>query len=189
MKLSKTAWWILGIGFFILAAIILVTLFYGQSNEAKQLEENLQMTQGILTTLTSDKEEMTNQLAQLEDELDDAQLAFNQGQAKFPKAVMSIEYDEEIFSVADDYNLEVLSITASEPRGIKLSDITFLGTYFEVEVRGSMSNILSFINNVATGGYFNAATIELVNMEGPEPGQDELPTAIIKITVYSYEGG
>jgi hypothetical protein len=188
MKLGKTARWILGIGFFILAGAILFALFTGQSSEAAQLEDNLEITQGILTNLIADKEEMTAQLAQYENELVDAQLALNQGQAKFPKTVASIEYDEEIFSVADDYNLEVLTITTSEPRVVKTEDITFLATYFEVEVRGSMSNILSFINNVATGGYFNAATIELANMEGPEPGQDETPSGTIKITVYSYEG-
>lgn len=188
MKLGKTARWILGIGIFILAGAILFALFTGKSSEAAQLEDNLEITQGVLTNLIADKEDMTVQLAQYQNELDDAQLAFSQGQTKFPEAVASIEYDEEIFSIADDYNLEVMSLTASEPHIVKTEDIDFLATYFEVEVRGSMSNILSFINNVATGGYFDAATIELANMEGPEPGQDELPSGTIKITVYSYEG-
>jgi hypothetical protein len=188
MKLGKTARWILGIGIFILAGAILFALFTGQSSEATQLEDNLEITQGILTNLIADKEDMTAQLAQYENELADAQLAFSQSQAKFPKEVASIEYDEEIFSAADDYNLEVMTITTSEPRVVKTEVIDFMATYFEVEVRGTMSNILSFVNNVATGGYFNAATFELANIEGPEPGQDELPSGTIKITVYSYEG-
>jgi hypothetical protein len=189
MRLSKTAWWILGIGFFLLATIVLVTLFSRQSSEAGRMEESLSLTQGLLVTLTADKEDMTNQLAQLENELDAAQLAFNKGKAKFPRTVSSIEYDEELFSIADDYHLEVLSLTASEPRNIEVGDVIFSGTYFEVEVQGNISYILAYLNNIATGGYFDAATVELVRIEGPETGQTELPTAVIKIVVYSYEGG
>jgi hypothetical protein len=189
MKLSKTAWWILGIGFFLLATIVLVTLFSRQSSEAGQMEENLSLTQGLLVTLTADREDMTNQLAQLESELDDAELAYNRGKAKFPGTVASIEYDEELFSIADDFHLEVLSITASEPRDIEVDGVIFAGTYFEVEVEGSFSQILSYLNNIATGGYFDAANVELVKIEGPETGETELPTAVIKIVVYSYEGG
>lgn len=188
MRLSKTAWWILGIGFFIIAAAVLLTLFSQQSGDAEQLEESLAVNQVLLTKLTSDQEEMTNQLAQLEDQLDEAQLAFNQGRAKFPEEVMSIEYDEELFLAAHDYNLEVLSLVASEPYNNEVDGITFANTFFEMEVRGTVSNILSLINNIATGGYFTAATIDLVNIEVPEPGQEGLPTAIIKIVVYSYEG-
>jgi hypothetical protein len=165
-------------------------LFLRQSSDATQMEESLSMTEALLVTLTTDKEEMTNQLAQLEDELDEVQITFNRSRAHFPREVMSIEYDDEIFTAAQDYHLEVLSLTASEPRDSKVNDaITFANTFFEVEVRGAISSILSFINNVATGGYFSAGAVELVNLEAPEPGQEEQPpTAIIKIVVYSYEG-
>jgi len=188
MKLSKTALWILGIGFFIIASAVLVMLHAGQSGDIEQLEENLSVTQTVLTTLTSEREDLDSLLTQLYDQLDEAEAAYSQSQANFPKAVMSIEYDEELFFIADDYNLEVMSLTASEPRENKVEGIPFDNTIFEVEVRGEVSNILSFINNVTTGGYFDSATVELVNMEVPEPTQDEQSLAAIKIIIYSYEG-
>ncbi len=188
MKLSKTAWWILGIGFFILAAVILAVLLSGQSSDADQLEDNFLVTQTLLTKLISDREDMESQFAQLENQLDEAEAAYNQSQAKYPDSVASIEYDEEIFSLANDSSLEVISLTASEPRENKVEDIPFDNTVFEVEVRGTVTNILTFIDDIATGGYFDAATVELINLEVPETGQDEQPAAVIKIIIYSYEG-
>ncbi|MCX6011644.1 MAG: hypothetical protein NT134_05260 [Chloroflexi bacterium] len=188
MKLSKTALWILGIGFFIITSAVLVMLHAGQSGDVEQLEENLTVTQTVLTTLTSEREELNSQLLQLENQLDEAEAAYSQSQANFPQAVMSIEHDEELFLIADDYNLEVMSLTASEPRENKVEGIPFDNTVFEMEVRGEVSNILSFINNVTTGGYFDSATVELVNMEVPKPDEDKTPTAVIKLIIYSYEG-
>lgn len=188
MKLSKPALWILGIGVFVITSAVLIMLYAGRSGDAEQLEDNLLITQTLLTQLTADREELNSQFTQLYNQLDEADSAYRQSKANFPKSVMSIEYDEELFFIADDYNLEVMSLTASEPSENKVEEVPFNNTVFEVEVRGAVSNILSFINNVATGGYFDSATVELVNMEVPEPDQYEQPTAVIKIIVYSYEG-
>jgi len=188
MKLSKTAWWILGIGFFVIAAGVLLMLHIGQSGDARQLEDNLSGTQTLFTKLISEREELDSQLSQLYNQQNEAGAAYNQSKANFPEAVMSIEYNEELFLIADDSNLEVISLTTSEPREVKVEELPFANTVFEVEVRGTVANILTFIDNVATGGYFTAATVELINMEVPEPDQDEKPLAVIKIIVYSYEG-
>jgi len=188
MKLSKTALWILGIGVFIIASAVLIMLYAGRSGDAERLEDNLLVTQALLTKFTADRAELNSQLTQLYNQLDEADSAYRQSKANFPKSVMSIEYDEELFFIANDYNLEVMSLTASEPSENKVEEVPFDNTVFEVEVRGAVSNILSFINNVATGGYFNSATVELMNIEVPEPDQGEQPLAVIQIIVYSFEG-
>jgi hypothetical protein len=188
IKLSKTALWILGIGFFILAAAVMLMLHAGQSGDASRLEENLAVTQTLLTKLTAEREDLNSLIQQQNNQLDEAETAYSQSQANFPETVMSIEYDEELFFIADDYNLEVINLTASQPRENKVGEIPFNNTIFEVEVRGEVSNILSFINNVTTGGYFNSATVELVNMEVPDPDQKGQPSAVIKLIIYSFEG-
>lgn len=188
MRLSKTALLILGIGFFVIASGVLIMLHFQQSGDTEQLEDSLVMTQVLLTRLVSEREALDSQLIQLENQLDEAESAFRHSKANFPKVVMSIEYDEELFMIADDYDLEIMSLTASEPSDTTVEEITYDTTVFEVEVRGEVENILSFINNIATGGYFTAATVELINLEVPETDQDEQPSAVIKIIVYSYEG-
>jgi hypothetical protein len=188
LSLSKTSLWILGIGLFVIVAAVLLALQASRSGDVKQLEENLVVTQNALTTLTANKEGLDNQLAQLQNQLDQAEATHDQSRANFPKAVASIEYDEELFFIADDYNLEIMNLTVTEPRENKVDEVSFDNTVIEVEVRGKVSNILSFINNVATGGFFNSATIELVSMEVPKPDEDKQPSAVIQIIVYSYEG-
>lgn len=188
MKLSKTAWWILGIGSFIIVSAVLVMFLSRQSGDARQLEENLSVTQTLLTKLISEREDLDSQFAQLENQLDEAESSSKSSKVKFSEAVMSIEYDEEIFSIAHDNNLEVMSLTSSEPRDANVAEITYDTTLFEAEVRGNVADILSFINDIVTGGYFTTATVELVNLEVPEPEKDEVPSAVIKIIIYSYEG-
>jgi hypothetical protein len=188
LSLSKTALWILGIGLFVIVSAVLLALQASRSGDAKQLEENLAMTQNVLTTRVAERGDLDGQLAQLENQLDLAKTAYSRSQANFPESVASIEYDEELFFIAADYNLEIISLTASEPYEKKVEDVPFDNTILEVEVRGSVSNILSFINNVTTGGYFNSATVELVDMKVPEPDEDKQPSAVITIIVYSYEG-
>jgi hypothetical protein len=188
MKISKIGLWILGIGIFVIASVVMVALHASQSGEAKQMEENLEITQTVLNTLVADREELTGQLAQMENDLESAEAAYFQSKAKFPDEVPSIEYDEEIFSIADDNGLEVINLTASEPREKEVEEIPFGNTIFEVEVRGTVSHILNFIDDVVNGEYFDSADVETVAMEVPEPDQDEQPAAIIKIIIYSYEG-
>jgi hypothetical protein len=188
MKISKIGWWILGIGIFVIAAAVMVALNASQSGDAKQLEENLAVTQSVLNTLVADREELTGQLAQMEIDLDEAESAYIRSQTKFPDEVASIEYDEEIFSIANDNDLEVINLTASEPRENKLEDIIFATTIFEVEVRGTVAHILNFIDDVANGEYFDSSIVETVNMEVPEAGEEEQPAAAIEIIIYSYEG-
>jgi hypothetical protein len=189
MKLSKIGWWILGIGFFVIAAAVMVALHANQSGDAKQMDENLAVTQTVLNTLISDREELTSQLAQMENQLDEAEIAYNQSKTNFAKTAPSIEYDEEIFSIANDNDLDVMLLTASEPRETKLEDIPFDNTAFEVALRGTVSNILNFIDDVANGEYFESSTVEMVTMEVPKAGEEKQPEAIIKIIIYSYEGG
>jgi hypothetical protein len=188
MKISKIGLWILGIGIFVIASAVMVALHASKSGDAKQLEDNLEVTQGILATLVSDREDLTGQLAQMENELDAAEAAYLQSQGKFPKTVASIEYDEEIFSIADDNDLEVMSLLASEPRENEVEEITFDTTTFEMEVRGTVSHILNFIDDVVTGEYFDSASVETISMEVPKPEQEEQPTAVLQIIIYSYEG-
>ncbi|GAI17649.1 unnamed protein product [marine sediment metagenome] len=126
--------------------------------------------------------------------------------------MQSIEYDEALFDIAEDCDLEITELTASEPRdkktemeGIEVEDITYATTTFEVTVRAAepppdsmtvayidktVANILDFIDTIATDEDFTNATVELVNMEIPEREAEEAEatSATIKIIIYGYKG-
>lgn len=189
MRLSKTAWFTLGIGFFIFALIMLLVFNSQQAGEQERLEENLSTSQALLPQLVSEREDLESQLTSLESQLSEATSSFSQSQAKFPDEVESIEYDEELFFSAHDCNLEIVSLTASEPHERLVEDIiTYSVTDFEIEVRGKVSDMLAFINIIATDEYFDTVTVEMVDMKIPEPDEEEEPTATIRLTIYSYEG-
>ena len=188
MRLSKTAWLILGIGIFVIAFGSLFMGYSRQSGEQERLENSLSVAQAALPERIAEREDLESQLTQLESELTQATSSLNSSQAKFPEAVESIEYDEELFLSAHDCNLEIVSLTVEEPRDEEVEDVTYAVTTFEVEVRGKVADMLDFINIIATGGYFTTATVDSVDMKIPEPDKKEEPTAIIKLTIYSYEG-
>ena len=199
MKLSRTAWLILGIGIFVIAFVSLYVVYLQQGREQQRLDDSLSLAQATLPTLVTERDDLTSQLSQSESELAQAQSLLYEVKAKFDDSVESIEYGEELFNIADDCDLEITNLTASEPSDEEVESITYSDeevesvtysiTSFTVEVEGTVAHILDFINTIATDEYFINATIELVKMEVPEPGEgQEKPSATIDLIIYGYKG-
>jgi Tfp pilus assembly protein PilO len=163
-----------------------------QVSEQEQLADSLSQAQARLPKVISDRQAAEAELAQWQGKLAEATSLLDKSQAQFPESVGSIEYDEALWEIADACDLEVMSLTASEPgdKKVKDSDITFSVFSFKVEVRGEVADILTFISDIATSEHFTGATVELVNITVPEPDEEEteLPTATISLVGYNYEG-
>jgi len=203
MKLSRTAWLILGIGIFAIAIGVLCWVFLQQMQEQKGLNNSLSLAQATLPRVISERNDLESQLPQVESELAEAELLLNGVKARFPESVESIEYDEVLFDIADDCDLEIIELTASEPNDQEIEGITYSVTSFKVEVEGkyggyvdkTVGDILDFINTIVSTEYsagetnFVNAIIKEVNMEVPEPGdREEKPSATIKLDIYGYQG-
>ena len=204
MRLSKTAWLILGTGVFIIALVALFMLYSNQASDEEQMEESLAEAQALLPQLMAEKEEWQSQLTQLESQLLQEVSALEKSIARFPEAVESIENTEELFLIAHDCDLEVVKIDAKAPYEQEVADtpIIFSVTYLEVHVSpaeapplpltetyldSTVADILDFIDTVVNGGYFTTATVEQVIWEIPELEETEKPLAIIKLNIYGYE--
>jgi len=216
MRLSRTAWLILGIGIFIIVFATLYTVYSRQVSEQEQLADSLVAAQARLPKVISDRQATEAELTQWQDKLAEATSLLSKSEAKFPESAESIKYDELLFDIADVCDLEVMSLTASEPQSkkekvevedIEVEDVTYIVTSFDLKVEAvgsvpdplteayideTVANILDFINTIATGEDFTTATVELVNIDIPEPtskGEEaEKTSATIKITIYSYKG-
>jgi len=216
MKLSRTAWLVLGIGFFIIAFVTLYVIYSGQSGEQRRLSNSLAEAQARLPKFVSQREDLENQLAQRQNELSSAESSLSRAKSRLSLRVESIEYDEILFGIARDCDLVVAELTASEPTEEKLKgeagDVIYAKTTFSVEVEAAVPkpasvaafegyiddtilNILAFIDAVATSNDFTNATIELVNMKNLKPPLTEeeregakKPSAIIRIVIYKYKG-
>ena len=233
MKLGKTVWKILGIIIFVIIIGSLYMVNNQEKHEQRQLNDNLSVVQASLEKSVSDKTDHERQLAQLktqlgdlESELAQATSLLNDSKESFPQSAESIEYDEALFSIAHDSGVQIVKIRVSEPidEAIKIAvsestdreveNITYSTLHFEVELEGEVTALLDFINSIATGEHFKAATVEQVNIRIPEPVTEEegeaeegeaeegeaeegeaeeeeaeAPSATIEFVVYSYEGG
>jgi septal ring factor EnvC (AmiA/AmiB activator) len=116
MKISKTALLVLGIGIFIIVFATLFTMYSRQSGDREQLNDNLAKAQALLPQLVGQRQDLEGQLTQSHEKLAKATSSLTTSEARFPKSVESIEYDETLFKIADDCDLQVVELTASEPK-------------------------------------------------------------------------
>jgi len=207
LRLSRTAWLILGAGIFIIILGILL-LGYGQlSGQQASVEEDLYEAQNLLPAIVSERQYWEGQLAQLEDQLADSTTALNASKARFPVRADSILYGEELFIIAHAHDLEIASITVSEPDEEDILGIIYTTTVFEVQVIAGehsyeswtqghidqvIANIVGFLNDLITSDYFDTASIDLVSIMAPAPDVAEEegvlePTALITLIIYSYQ--
>ena len=236
MKLGKTVWKILCIIIFVIIIGSLYMVNNREKQEQRQLDDNFLVVQASLEKSVSDKTDHERQLTQLKTQLSDleSELAqatslLNDTKESFPRSAESIEYDEVLFSIAHDSGVQIVKIKVSEPIDeiIKIAvseltdqeveNVTYSTIRFEVELEGEVTALLDFINSIATGEHFKAATVEQVNIRIPEPVMEEeqeaeegeaeeegeveeegeageeketeAPSATIEFVVYSYEGG
>ena len=213
MKLTKTSWIILVIGVFIIAIGSVYWLYLQERPKQTELNAQLSVVQAQLPKLAAERASLESTLTELEDKLAQVTSQLKTAKAVFPASVQSIEVDELLFGMADNWGLEITSLTASEPsdlevevevemEGIEVEDITYLVTYFAVDVDGEVTDILDFIHTIVTHRDFDTATVELVNITVPEPlteaekeelseeelAEREMPSARINIDIYSYQG-
>jgi hypothetical protein len=190
MRLSRTAWLVLGIGIFVIALATLYTVYSRQSSEQEELKKSL--AGAHLPKLISQREALESQLTEQQSRLAEAQSSLSTAQASFPKLPASIDYDEVLSEIAHDYSLEVMSMAAAEPREKKVEDVTYIVISFEVEVRGEVNSMLGMVNAIATDERLTSAGVELVNIKVPqvatEGEEPEKPLGTIKFVGYSYGG-
>lgn len=213
MRFGKTAWITLTAGVLIIAVVAVYMLYLQEKREQTQLNDTLTTTQNAVPLLASEMASLESTLAELQDRLDQAVERLQAAKANFPDGTESIEVDELLFKLADDWGLAIVSLSAKEPRaeevkieGLEeeagIDTITFDTTYFYVDVRGEVDDILKFISAIVNHNDFITAGIDLVNLQVPETlsdeekegltdeeiAEEETPSATVDIIIYSYEG-
>ena len=175
MKLSKKVWLILGAVILVAALVSLYMVYFREVGERDELNDRLSTAQTRLPGLTAEREELENRLAQ-------ATSSLNKNQAEFPESVESIEYDDDLFEIADDCNVDITSIRASTPTNNKVGTVTYSVSSFTVVVSGDIDDILDFIYAIRTGEDFQLPWSAEVTGVSIASG-----TATIKLNIYGYK--
>lgn len=185
MKLSKTFALIL---ILIAFAVIITGLysFYSRRVSQRDVLLNSQKTnQKIISRIDGEKRTLESQLAQSEASLKDAKLRLEEVKKSFPVSVESIEYGEEIARLADEAKLKFGSLAAKPTTEETIDGTTYLVSRIAIEVKGELSNILSFVDSVSMGTSFRSTsmqTLEIADMDKPES------VARLSITIYGLKG-
>jgi hypothetical protein len=177
MKISRRVGLILGAVIIVAALVSLYFVYSPQAGQRNDLNTRLSVAENQLPVLTAQKQDLEHQLAS-------AQSSLDASRAQFPESVESIEYDDYLFAIAHDCNVDITSISASPPTSITVGAITYSVSSFVVTVAGSTNNILKFIYAIRIGEGFQlpwSAEVTSVNT-------DVANSATIKLNIYGYKG-
>ena len=178
MKLSKKVLLIVVIVIFAVALGVLFSIYSGQNSERAQFNDRLSQAQTLLPGLINNRETK-------EDELTQAESLLAASQAQFPESVESIEYGDDLFEIADDYDVILTRLTASKPTSKTVGTVTYSISSFTVVVQGSIDNILEFIYALRTGDDFQLPWSAEVNSVKTNISGG---SANINLVIYGYKG-
>ena len=171
MKISKKVWLIVGICIFGVVLGLMYSFYFREVGERGQLEKRLETAQVLLPGLIANREELEDQLAQTTSLL-------NKSEAEFPESVESIEYDDDLFEIADDCNVGILSLIASTPTSSGIYSVSS----FTVVVNGDIDDILDFIYAIRTGDDFQLPwSADLTSVS------TYTNTATLRLNIYGYK--
>ena len=178
MKLSKKFLLIVVIVIFAVALGVLFSIYSGQNSERAQFNDRLSQAQTLLPGLINNRETK-------EDELTQAESLLAASQAQFPESVESIEYGDDLFEIADDYDVILTQLTASKPTNKTVGTVTYSISSFVVVVQGSIDNILDFIYAIRTGDGFQLPwSAEVTSVKTNISGG----SASVNLVIYGYKG-
>lgn len=200
MKFTKISLLIIGVGILIAVSVILYLSYSQNVSQREALFQTIEAAQKKISQVSAEKRPLEPQVAQLEQKIADLKSSYNKARGEFPNvSIQSIEYDEELSTLAEDCAITVIKLTATDSTAP--SNTTYIATDFTVEVKGDRTNLLDFIHRVRQSKYFSTASINSVSLKveatptpTPTPTEETAPAPLnystlqMALTVYRYEG-
>jgi hypothetical protein len=183
LKLSKTSWFILSIGLFIVIIAGLGLTHSQQLKAQSQLDDELDIAEMRLSKLGFD--ELRLKQEDLQRQLDERNLELTEAKDKLRQTIESIHVTDEFFEIAQSCYVQVDSISSSDIKTGKLGDISCSIITLKATVEGEVSNIIDFV--IKLNNDFTTGVVESARMSIPECTQEE-PQINIDMVVYTYEG-
>ena len=177
MRLSKKVWLIAGIAVLAVVLGFLFSSYFQTAAEHRELMDRHTLAQTRLPGLIAQKADLTNQESQAKSSLETSQ-------AKFPRSVASIEYDEDLCRIAVESKVQIIRLTASSPVDRQVGAITYSISSFVVVVKGDVKEILDFVHALRTTGDFQLPWSAQVKAVIIDYGSGQ---ATINLDIYGYK--
>ena len=200
MKFTKISLLIIGAGILIAVFVILYLSYSQYVNQREALSQTIEAAQNQISKISAEKRPLEPQVTQLEQKIADLKSSYNKARGEFPDvSIQSIEYDEELSTLAEDCAITLTHLTATDSTVSQEGSTTYIATDFTVEVKGDRTNLLDFIHRVRQSAYFSTASINSLNLieeatptptstEETAPAPLNYSTLQMALTVYRYEG-
>ena len=195
LKLSKTIWFIIGLGIPALIIAGLGTMHSQQLDEHDQLNEELAQAQLRLNQFQMDQ--LYQQQQEMETEITEYNSQLAAAKANLSQPIDSISSTDTLFRIAQGSGVEIAGISSSGPNDGDLNGIPGTVNPFTLSAGGTVLNLIDFViglNTDLTTGLVGSVGISLPPAsdnisDNSSDGGDEMPTATanIHLTIYSYQ--
>lgn len=203
MKLTRMAWIYLGTGVLTLVLVILAWTRFQQIAEQNRLKDDLALVQKRLAGL--ELGELAIQKGQLQEQVSQANSELQNTSKTLNQSTNSITGDERLFALAQQCQVSIVNISASEKHPVKLNGISCTAFPIEAKVEGTVEGLTDFV--IRLKSYLINGEIESVDVRTSEASnvpdttttETTVPattttetmapaSATIKLLIYNYEG-
>lgn len=185
MKLSKTSWLIIIIGFFVIILVGLGIVRSQQVHQQNELNEQLALAQSKIQVIQL--EQLSHRQGELERHLSETDSQSESAKKILSQPIRSITISDLLFNVAEANSVNVTEITSSGLASEELAGVTCSVLPFTARVEGELTNLVSYItrlnSDLATG------FVKSVEINVPEASSTKKPSANIQLVIYTYQGG
>lgn len=162
-----------------------------QAQEQERLYEELSVAVAQLDNVNSD--ELLSQQAELEQQISQTLSQLETAQATVAQSAESISVSGTLFDIAELAGVEITAITSAHQSVSNWQGIPCLVLPLTVTIEGDVPSLLSFISKLdraLTTAVIRSAVITIPEATDEEESSAEiqLPSAVIQLGIYSYQG-
>jgi hypothetical protein len=184
LKLSKTSWFLLVIGIFIIVFAGLGVVCYQQINQQNQLNEELTLAEAKLNEFQL--EQLSYRKGELERRLSQAISQFETAKAILSQSTGSIATTSTLFDIAEAYGVEVTELSSSGLVSEELEGVPCSVLSLTVRVEGDIPDLIGFITKLNDD--FTTGVVQSVEISIPETTGGEESSANIQLVIYTHQG-
>jgi hypothetical protein len=185
LKLSKTSWLILAAGIFIVVLGSLGITRSQQLQEKGTLDEELRISTQTLEKLQAS--DQGGKLDDLQQKLEEEQVLLNEAKKRLDQTVVSVDVADDLFDIAEYCGVIVKTVSTTQIRSSNFESIGLDMTSINVAVNGEVPNLVAFVHSLNND--YSTGLVQTFQMNIPaSTEEDQIPSATIKLMIYSYEG-
>ncbi len=182
MKIGKKSWLTIALGFLIIAAAGLSLVYFQHLQEREQLKEDLGSTRSRLNSVSL--EALTQRQNVLEEDFNRARTLYEAEEVKLVQSVENIVLSDVLYTVAGANSVNITEMHSSDIFREEVEGVSCLALALDAKANGNVDNLIAFITQLNVD--LATAVVKSVSMDIPPSDSSAIPSASIKLVIYTY---